>query len=106
MNDTLINKIYLDGEEVTLEQLRAIMKKRHNKPEWANSYIELFNIQNNMLYFTTEYANAEWEISIHNELHGDLECKCSHCGYTYVLGCGERPSKYCHHCGAKMGRRF
>lgn len=52
MNGTIVDEIWLDGKEVTLEELTNSVRSAASHKK---SYIVLFSVDGQTMYFSTEY---------------------------------------------------
>lgn len=57
MSDIYSSKLWLDGKEITFEEL---VEAVNNAKKYENVYIELFSINNNGFFFSTELRGEEY----------------------------------------------
>ncbi len=57
MSDIYSSKLWLDGKEITFEEL---VEAVNNAKKYEKAYIELFSINNNGFFFSTEFRGEEY----------------------------------------------
>ncbi len=57
MSDIYSSRLWLDGKEITFEEL---VEAVNNVKKYEKAYIELFSINNSGFFFSTEFRGEEY----------------------------------------------